>query len=60
MCKDLRTGLCRYYLRYCRPKQGLFFLVTENMFILVKAFEEGKGNPLQYSCLENPMDGGTW
>ena len=21
---------------------------------------EGKGNPLQYSCLENPMDGGTW
>ena len=22
--------------------------------------EEGNGNPLQYSCLENPMDGGTW
>ena len=21
---------------------------------------EGIGNPLQYSCLENPMDGGTW
>ena len=21
---------------------------------------EGKGNPLQYSCLENPMDGGSW
>ena len=21
---------------------------------------EGNGNPLQYSCLENPMDGGTW
>ena len=20
----------------------------------------GKGNPLQYSCLENPMDRGTW
>ena len=20
---------------------------------------EGNGNPLQYSCLENPMDGGT-
>ena len=20
--------------------------------------EEGNGNPLQYSCLENPMDGG--
>ena len=21
---------------------------------------EGNGNPLQYSCLENPMDGWTW
>ena len=21
---------------------------------------EGNGNPLQYSCLENPMDTGTW
>ena len=20
----------------------------------------GNGNPLQYSCLENPMDRGTW
>ena len=20
----------------------------------------GTGNPLQYSCLENPMDRGTW
>ena len=20
----------------------------------------GKGNPLQYSCLENPMDRGAW
>ena len=21
---------------------------------------EGNGNPLQYLCLENPMDGGAW
>ena len=21
---------------------------------------EGNGNPLQYSCLENPIDGGAW
>ena len=21
---------------------------------------EGNGNPIQYSCLENPMDRGTW
>ena len=23
-------------------------------------FGEGDGTPLQYSCLENPMDGGAW
>ena len=25
-----------------------------------KAKREGNGNPLQYSCLENPMGGGAW
>ena len=24
------------------------------------AFGEGNGTPLQYSCLENPMDRGAW
>ena len=28
------------------------------LFILY--FGEGNGTPLQYSCLENPMDGGPW
>ena len=28
------------------------------MFINVVG--EGNGTPLQYSCLENPMDGGAW
>ena len=23
-------------------------------------FGEGNGTPIQYSCLENPMDGGAW
>ena len=27
-----------------------------SVFIL----REGNGTPLQYSCLENPMDGGAW
>ena len=27
---------------------------------LGKSPEEGNGSPFQYSCLENPMDGGTW
>ena len=27
---------------------------------LVRSPGEGNGSPLQYSCLENPMDGGAW
>ena len=27
---------------------------------LGKSPGEGNGNPFQYSCLENPMDGGAW
>ena len=27
---------------------------------LGKSPGEGNGNPLQYSCLENPMDKGAW
>ena len=27
---------------------------------LGRSLGEGNGNPLQYSCLENPMDGGVW
>ena len=25
-----------------------------------RSLEEGHGNPPQYSCLENPMNGGAW
>ena len=28
--------------------------------MLRAAYGEGNGTPLQYSCLENPMDGGAW
>ena len=27
---------------------------------LERSSGEGNDNPLQYSCLENPMDGGVW
>ena len=27
---------------------------------LVSTFKLRNGNPLQYSCLENPMNGGAW
>ena len=28
--------------------------------ICMSSFGEGNGSPLQYFCLENPMDGGAW
>ena len=28
--------------------------------VLHTDFGEGNGTPLQYSCLQNPMDGGAW
>ena len=31
-----------------------------NLCIPSSLFREGNGNPLQYSCLENPMDRGAW
>ena len=30
------------------------------MAVTVPRNREGNGTPLQYSCLENPMDGGAW
>ena len=27
---------------------------------LITNFREGNGTPVQYSCLENPMNGGAW
>ena len=27
---------------------------------LGRSLGEGNGNPLQYSCLENPLDSGAW
>ena len=30
--------------------------ITKPSYVL----KEGNGTPLQYSCLENPIDGGAW
>ena len=35
-------------------------ITLSKKFHLVKAIRESNGTPLQYSCLENPMDGGAW
>ena len=45
----------------CKPKTALknsLFKKYINL-ALVCSTGEGNGTPLQYSCLENPMDGGA-
>ena len=32
----------------------------QNTGVASLSIGEGDGTPLQYSCLENPMDGGAW
>ena len=34
--------------------------IPSNLCSRVCSFREGNGTPLQYSCLENPRDGGAW
>ena len=41
-----------------RPCTSFLFLFFFNFSKL--SFREGNGTPLQYSCLENPTDGGAW
>ena len=33
---------------------------TDSVPGLGRSLGEGDSSPLQYSCLENPMDGGAW
>ena len=46
--------------------QKLLSLIKSHLFTFVFIFitlgdgREGNGTPLQYSCLENPRDGGAW
>ena len=42
-----------------RTRVGCHCLLTSKWAFLV-AQGEGNGTPLQYSCLENPTDGGAW
>ena len=32
----------------------------DSNWVCQSVYGEGNGTPLQYSCLENPMDGGAW
>ena len=40
---------------YCSLTLDIFIY-----YVISAIIGEGNGNPLQYSCLENTMDGGAW
>ena len=37
-----------------------YYFIRLNYSLLQPFVGEGNGTPVQYSCLENPMDGGAW
>ena len=45
--------------RVLKP-EAHFFDIYFSYLLLYSILGEGNGTPLQYSCLENPMDGGAW
>ena len=51
-----RTSLVAQMLKRLAYSAGDLGLITGSG----KSSGEGNGNPLQYSCLENPMDRGAW
>ena len=52
-------GRCFGY-RLCLPCPIIIYLLVLKFCLLSTFGGEGNGTPLQYSCLENPMDGGAW
>ena len=61
--------LRKYYNEECPENNGsnsFFKCLFYNRFLKLKKKKirvnlgEGNGNPLQYSCLENPTDRGAW
>ena len=58
----LFTLLTLYLRIHCQTQsqEDLPLFSYKSFMVLALLFGEGNGTPLQYSCLENPMDGGAW
>jgi len=63
--EENRMGKTRDLFKKIRDTMGTFpakmgTIKDRNGMDLTEADGEDSGTPLQYSCLENPMDGGAW
>ena len=58
----IMSGLGLIVYPFKEPVLGFidFFPIFFFVFLVGSNIGEGDGTPLQYSCLENPMDGGAW
>ena len=52
--------LCSYFCEYFELLSGTNLILWHLVWLHQRRLREGNGTPLQYSCLENPMDGGAW
>ena len=50
LLQDIEYGSLHYIVNLC----------CLSILCIVGSVREGNGTPLQYSCLENPMDKGAW
>ena len=57
--QGLKLG-CNEASQYDRVSRAQALESNKTVFLMEELTGEGNGNPLQYSCLENPMDRGAW
>ena len=58
--RKLKKGLCINLEGWAGKGDGREVQKGGDICISMVIHREGNGTPLQYSCLENPMDGGAW
>ena len=58
--RKLKQGLCINLEGWNGEGDGTEFQKGGDICIPMADSREGNGTPFQYSCLENPMDGGAW
>ena len=59
LSQESRLRQCTMNKRKAFCCQNSWWLIVHFSILVVLKFGEGNGTPLQYFCLENPMDGGA-